>query len=346
MWMIQKDSLTAWYLPVDAVGGEAKALNMAGLFQKGGHLIAGGTYTMDAGLGPDDYWYAITSEGEIISFSGTDVTSLATWRLVGVWNVGQPIGDKCLLKFRGDALIVLREGVFSLSAALISATTDKSKAITNNIKDAINNVANLYSGNFGWELVFYSDANMLILNVPIDEGKNQIQYAMNIITGSWTLFEGVEANAWVIFNGEPYFGGDKFVNKFWDTFADKDTDIDTDLEQAFSYFGNRGTLKSFKMIKPYLFTNGKPSILADIALDFRDEAPTSSLTSPPSIYGIWDTSKWDNSLYGGQLNIMDEWQHCSGIGTSAALRMQTSSNKEELRLKATDYLYERGGIIG
>ena len=346
MWMIQKDSLTAWYLPVDAVGGEAKALNMAGLFQKGGHLIAGGTYTMDAGLGPDDYWYAITSEGEIISFSGTDVTSLATWRLVGVWNVGQPIGDKCLLKFRGDALIVLREGVFSLSAALISATTDKSKAITNNIKDAINNVANLYSNNFGWELVFYSDANMLILNVPIDEGKNQIQYAMNIITGSWTLFEGVEANAWVIFNGEPYFGGDKFVNKFWDTFADKDTDIDTDLEQAFSYFGNRGTLKSFKMIKPYLFTNGSPSILADIALDFRDEAPTSSLTSPPSIYGTWDSSKWDNSLYGGQLNIMDEWQHCSGIGTSAALRMQTSSNKEELRLKATDYLYERGGIIG
>lgn len=346
MWMIEKDSLTAWYLPVDAVGGVAKSLDMSGLFQRGGHLIAGGSYTMDAGDGPDDYWYAITSEGEIIAYAGTDVTSLATWRLVGVWHVGEPIGDRCLLKFRGDALIILREGVFPLSQALISAATDKSKAITHTIKDAMSIAAREYKTNYGWQIVFYPEANMLILNVPVNEGTGQQQYAMNTITGAWTLFSGVHANCWAIFNSQPYYGGNQVVGKFWGSFSDNGADIKTELQQAFSYFGAHGVLKYFKLNKPYIFSDGAPEVLSDINVDFRNETPTSSLSFSPTVYSSWDAGNWDTAVWGGALNITDEWQHCFGVGTSAALRMKTASNGIELRLKATDYVYERGGIVG
>ena len=346
MWLIEKNSLSAWYLPVDSVGGGAKEFNMSGLFKRGGHLIAGGAYTMDAGDGPDDYWYAISSEGEIIAYSGTDVTSLATWRLVGVWNVGEPIGERCLLRFRGDALIILREGVFPLSQALISASTDKTKAITNKIKDAMADAAVMYKNNFGWQIVFYPEVNMIILNVPVSEGANQEQYCMNIITGAWTRFTGINANCWTIFNGQPYYGGDGVVGKFWGSFSDNSLDINTDLQQAFNYFGQRGTLKSFSLIKPYLFSDGAPNILSDINVDFRDEIPTSSLSTTADLYGTWDSTNWDLGTWGGALNITDEWQHAFGVGVCAALRMQTASNDSELRLKSTDFVFENGGIVG
>jgi len=346
IWTIETNSLSAWYLPVDAVGGAAKELKLSGLFKRGGHLIAGGSYTMDGGDGPDDYWYAITSEGEIVSYAGTDPSSLSTWRLVGVWYVGEPIGTRPLLKFRGDALIILREGVFPLSQALISAATDKSKAITHPIKELMANSARDHNTKFGWQIEFYPEANMIILNVPVQEGSNQEQYVMNVITGAWARFDNISANCWTIFNGQPYFGSNTTVGKLWGSNADNGNNINTDLQQAFSYFGSSGRLKYFELIKPYIFTDGSPTVLADINVDFRPESPTSQLTFTGATYGVWDTAVWDTSLWGGLLELNDEWQSCFGVGTSAALRMKTSSKNIEIRLKSTDYVYQNGGVVG
>jgi len=346
LWTIQVDTLIAWYLPVDAVGGLAKSLDLSGLCKRGGHLVAGGNYTMDAGDGPDDYWYVITSEGEIVAYAGTDPTSLASWKLIGVWYVGEPIGTRPLFKFRGDALLILREGVFPLSQALISANTDKMKAITINIKDTMANAAVSYNANFGWQLEFYPEANMIILNVPTKEGSLQEQYCMNAITGAWTTFGEISANCWTIFNGQPYFGSNTSVGKFWGVFNDNGNNIDTDLQQAFSYFGTQGRLKSFKLLKPYIFSDGTPTVFTDVNVDFRDEAPTGSQSFTPTTYGVWDTAQWDDGVWGGALDITDEWQSCFGVGVSAALRMQTASNGIELRLNSTDYVYENGGIVG
>ncbi len=346
LWMIEKDSLSCWYLPVDAVGGAAKELNFAGLCQEGGFLVAGGSYTMDAGSGPDDYFYVITSEGEVIAFAGTDPSSLATWRLVGVWSVGEPIGTKPLLKFRGDALLILREGVFPLSKALISASTDKSAAITHIIKDTMANAAASYNANFGWELLFYPEANMLILNVPVATGSNQQQYCMNVLTGAWTVFDGINANCWAIFNGQPYFGGNTVVGKMWGTLADNGNNIDTDLQQAFSDFGSPGRLKEWKLIKPFIFSDGNPEFFLDVNVDYRTDKPTSALSFSPTSYAVWDTAVWDTAVWAGALDITDDWQACHGVGTTAALRAQSASNGIEVRLKSTSYVYEYGGIVG
>jgi len=346
LWTIEKDTLYAWYFPVDAVGGAAQKQDLSGICKRGGHLVAGGSYTFDGGDGPDDYWYAITSEGEVVAYRGTDPTSLSTWSLVGVWYIGEPIGTRPLFKFRGEALLILREGIFPLSKALIAANADKTAAITLNIKDAIANAAALYNDNFGWQLEYYPEANMLILNVPFGEGTNQKQYCMNSITGAWTLFNGIDANCWAIFNGQPYYGGNQVVGKLWGSFDDNGNNIDTQLQQAFSYFGSPGVLKNFSLIKPFIFSDGTPEVLADINVDFKDEPAASSLSFSPTTYGVWDTSKWDQAPWGGALNINDNWQTCFGVGTSAALRMQTASNAIELRLSATDYLFETGGVVG
>lgn len=54
--------------------------------------MAAETWTLDSGEGLDDYLVVTTSEGQVGVFRGTDPTSVATWGLVGVWNLGEPIG--------------------------------------------------------------------------------------------------------------------------------------------------------------------------------------------------------------------------------------------------------------
>jgi len=346
MWLIEKNTLFAWYLPVDAVGGAARKLDLSGMCRRGGSLVAGGSYTFDAGSGPDDYWYAITSEGEVIAFRGTDPVSESTWTIVGVWHVGEPIGTKPLLRFRGEALLILREGVYPLSQALITATTDKSVAITNRIKEKFADAAALHNSKFGWELVFYPEVNMLIVNVPVAEGSIQEQFCMNTITGAWTNFQGLEANCWAIFKGQPYFGSNTLVAKFWGVFADNSTNIDTQLQQAFSNLGAPGRLKNVNLIKPYLFSNGSPEVLVDVNMDFRDVAPSGALTFSAPAFAVWDTDKWDEANWGGDLEVNDNWQTVFGVGDYAALRMQTASSGIEIRLGATGFVYEYGGIVG
>lgn len=346
LWAIEKNTLKAWYFPVDAVGGAATAVDLSGLCKLGGHLVAGGAYTFDAGDGPDDYWFAISSEGEVVAYAGTDPSSASTWGLIGVWRLGEPVGTRPILEYRGEALLLLREGVYPLSRALMTEQTDDSAAITFNIKEKIAKAVSLHGSKFGWQMKFYPEANMIILNVPIAEGSEQQQYCMNVLTGAWTVFDAIEANCWAIFQNQPYFGGNQVVGKFWGTLHDNNNNIDTDMQQAFSTLGADGRLKDIKLIKPYIFSDGAPDVLADVNTDFEDAPASGALTFSPSTHAVWDTDKWDQSTWGGALDINTQWQTAQSVGVYHALRLQSASNGLEVRLKGTDYLYEHGGIVG
>jgi len=120
LWFIQVNTLKAWYLPVQSVGGAAETLDMSAYCQLGGYLLAVATWTIDSGTGVDDYLVFVTSKGEVLVWQGTDVSNPSTWSLKGVWRVGAPIGSRCLYKYQGDLLYICRDGVLPLSAALQS----------------------------------------------------------------------------------------------------------------------------------------------------------------------------------------------------------------------------------
>ena len=345
VFFIEKDTLTIWYLPTDAVGGAATAFRLNGVAKKGGYAVAGGTWTIDGGEGVDDHWVVVTSEGEAIVYKGTDISSATTWTLVGVYNIGEPIGRRCPMKWGGDLLVITKEGVLPLSQALI---TDKTKrvAFTDKITDAMADAASQYASNFGWDLTHYPNGAMLILNVPTADGSDQHQYVMNTITGAWCRFKDIEANCWAILNGEPYFGGDGFVGKLWGVFADNSTNINGDLKQAFNYFRARGVMKDFKAVRPIFASNGSPSVLATLNMDYEDNEASAALTFSPTTYAVWDSAVWDTGVWGGGLSPIKNWQTVGGTGTCAALRLKTAANGLEVRFQVADYLYEAGSVIG
>lgn len=344
LWFTQKDTLKVWYLPVNSVGGGASALDFASIARYGGYLVAMGTWTIDAGSGVDDHAVFLTSQGEVIVYAGTDPSDASKWALVGVWDMGSPIGRRCFLKWAGDLLIISEDGVVPLSGALQSSQINPRVALTDKIQQAMSNAATIYGSSFGWDLEFYAKANMLILNVPTGLG-TQEQYVMNTITGAWCQFQGWAANCWELFNEQPYFGGDGFVGKAWNTFADNGTNINTTGKQAFNYFRSRGQLKRWTMMQTVLLTNGSPSILMNLNVDFDDSGSTSLLSFSATSNGIWDVSLWDSSVWGTDLTVQQVWQGANGVGYCAAPRLQMASMGINVEWVSTNIVMERGGIL-
>lgn len=344
MWLVEKGTLSLWYLPADSVGGAATEFPLYGLFKRGGYIVAGGTWTVDGGDGVDDLFVVVTSEGEIAVYQGTDPSAANTWALVGVYRTGEPIGKNCLLKYTGDMLVLTKNGILPLSRALQSAQIDPSIAITDKISGAIADSVRSYSSTYGWQMEFYPAGNMLILNVPVTDG--QEQYVMNSLTGAWARFRGIEANCWAILNGEPHFGAGGFVGRFWNTNADNDTNITGDIQQAYSYFRNRGSQKIWTMLRPIFRASGAPSVLASLNPDFERGDPSAALSFTPITGALWDTAIWDTDLWVSSNGVvLKDWQGAGVIGNCAGLRLTITAKGLDVSFQATDYVYQEGGVI-
>lgn len=342
LWFIEKNTLKAWYLPTQAIGGAASSFDLRSIAREGGYLIAMDVLSLDAGYGLDDNLVFVTSEGEIIIYRGTDPASAATWTLIGVWQLGAPVGKRCTLKWGGDVLVNSLDGLIPLSAVFQSQVLDSRAAISDKIQNAISEASSTYGSTQGWQLLSYPAGNALILNVPVSVGYQQ-QYVMNTITKSWCNFTGWAANCWSLFNDVPYYGGNGVVVRAWDsTFSDNGSNIITSAQQAFNYFDERGVKKYFTRARPSILTTSTPAIKIGVNVDFDTGFTSSALTYYGSSAGIWDTSLWDVGQWGQGLTVLNSWQGITGIGYCASVQFQSASSGVNIQWASTDIVYQTG----
>lgn len=344
IWLIQKDTLKVWYLPTDSIAGAANALDFSSVARNGGYLVAMENWTIDAGSGVDDHAVFITSNGEVIVYKGTDPSDATKWALVGVWKIGSPIGRRCTMKWAGDCLMLTQDGLMPLASALQSSRLDPRVAITDKIYSAISGAASNYGTTFGWQMEYFAKQNMLLLNIPVAIGQQQ-QFVMNTISKAWSSWTGLAANCWCVMNNELYFGGNTVIGHAWNGDSDNDSNINADVKQAFNYFGNRGLLKRWTMVRPILLSSGSPSTTSGMNVDFDDTDPIGALTYTSVPSATWDTSLWDVGLWGGGLSVTKFWQGVNGVGFCGALRMKFSSKDIETRWTSTDVVMEVGAVI-
>lgn len=346
IWMVEKDTMNAWYLPTQAISGTATKFPLGSVFNRGGKLNSIGSFSVDAGDGIDDYAVFLSSEGDVAVYQGTDPSSASTWSLVGVYEAAKPIGQRPLARLGGNLLIVTWDGVISLTQLMkMGRAGGKYADVTNKIAQLINEDALLYSGNFGWELTIYPNAKYLILNIPRSENVTQIQYVMNILTGSWCKFEGMNANTWVNHNDGLYFGGAGGVYQADNGYKDDGNDIDAELKTAFNYFRSKGQRKQFKMVRPIIESNGDPSYSIGIDVDYENNEPGASLSANIDQSTVWDTGVWDTALWGAGINIVKTWKTTKGLGMCAAAHLKVKINGQSCKINAFDMLFERGGIL-
>lgn len=335
LWLALNDSLSAAYLPVDSIQGAATVFDLQGVFNMGGYLMAMGTWTLDGGNGPDDYLAFLTSRGQLAVYSGVNPEGVTSdFTLIAVVNIGSPIGRRCMTKVGSDLVIISIDGVLPISkAVVIDRAAAANAALTTRIQRVMNISARDYGDNFGWQLIGYPRGTRALLNVPIVEGDQQEQYAMNTITGAWSRFTGQNANCWELLNDRLFFGGNEGVIYEADIGgADFGQDITADLRTAFNYFGNRGHEKRFTMARAITTTDGSTAPGIAFNVDYREDA---QLTSPVSSGGggaLWDIALWDIDIWPIETRVVADWQTVTGVGTCASARMSVTVEAADISM--------------
>jgi hypothetical protein len=341
-----------WYLDVDSIAGAASSFELGGVMSLGGTLVAMGTITIDGGSGPDDHAVFITSKGQAIVYQGSDPSDANVWSLVGVYNIAPPIGYRCLSKIAGDLGILTISGLLPLSKAMVvdrAAVTNV--ALTSRINRSMTSSARDYASNYGWQATVYPKSNMCIVNVPIQEGNTQHQYVMNTLHGAWCRFTGQNAVCWEVFNDRLFFGGnDGKVYEADISSSDGGTSITADLKSAFSYYGSRGVLKQWTMIRSLILSDGRVAPGVEVNTDFQDRVPTYIPASENLSAIFWNEFEWDEANWPADRLVSQEWQAINAVGTCAAVRMRvvaesTSSEPITLQVNGFDLIFQRGGFL-
>jgi hypothetical protein len=163
-----------------------------------------GTTSLNYGTGLDDFAVYVTTKGQVAMYQGTDPSDATAWALVGVYNLGYPMGAALLVKYGSDLAIITTDGVIPLSQAIkLDRAQDNAVALTQKIQTPSRPPPTpIRPGTFGWQGMLYPKGALAIFNVPYSPA---VQYVQNVQTGAWCRFTGMDATCWAIANNMAYY---------------------------------------------------------------------------------------------------------------------------------------------
>lgn len=368
IWATDSVSSVAWYLPVDAIFGEWQSFDFGPQMTLGGSVQSLTTWTIDDGNGAEDHLVAITSQGQAIVYGGTDPGYIDTWTLVGVYTIGEPVGEpgRNVLKVGGDLIVLTQRGLVSMAGQLISTKVNGGVNAVNSAKVQllISTAGSLYPMHPDWQLFYFPPENLFIINLPPSSVlTTQRQLAANLVTEAcpWTAFSSLSAQTWAIYDNAPYFGtSDGRVYRGWTGWQDEvdldglnGKDVKTQVQQAYSYLGSPAVQKQVGMYRPGFLVSESIVFGAVIEYDFlvrrlrisdvgsgrEGSGLWANASAPNPLDGIWDLTVWAGGTFPYR-----RWIQAAGLGTAASLRMSMASRSDILWV-ATDYSYKVGGLL-
>lgn len=299
----EKASQILWYSASGAIAGTLTAFNLGGLSGFGGNIQAICTWTRDGGSGPDDYCVILMNSGAVLMYNGTDISDAAAWALVGIFQIGSPVGTRCFMKLGPDVAVINKDGFDPLSQVM-PGLWNPSASLSNKITFAAQQAVNSYHDNFGWQPLLYPLGNMAIFNIPVSTSVFY-QYVLNTATGAWTQFNGLNAVCWSLFFDDPYFGGiDGTVYLFSGSSgsggipavpnisSDNGGPISIFAQTAWNYFGDRTRLKRMGLVRPAFQSDQTLALGLAVGVDFNNPNPSVPTTSFSGTGSPWNSSPW------------------------------------------------------
>lgn len=319
LWFAQKDTLTAWYLPVESIGGAAVGFNLRPVFRRGGSLMFGASWSLDAGDGLDDKCVFVTTEGEVAIYEGNDPSSAADWRLVGRYDLPRPVGRIAHVSIGGDLLIATVAGIVRLSAAIgRESVAIEESAITRPIAPIWLGRAKTASG--AWSMLPLNGRGYMIASAA------GLALVMNLRTGAWSRFPNWDVQAQAEADGEGYFG-DSSGRIFQAERGGQDGDemyVATFVGQH-EALGVPGALKIVHQLRTTLQTandvRAQVFAVRDFGVDLPPPPDAPSATVDGWDVGAWDGAEWDA---GGETRIAQVWSAAGVSGTYIAPGVQIS----------------------
>lgn len=350
IFFVQGNSLNAWYLPTDSISGAANAVSLAGVFQRGGNLLTGCTWSLNAGNGLNDQCAFISTNGEVAVYQGTDPSSASTWSLVGRYDIGTMLGKNALMRAGGDVLLGTADGLIPLSKAIaVDRAAISLNALSSDIEPDWKKEATTRPNT--WTIAKWPEKNMAIIALPSQTGIGKYCFVVNMETGAWCKYTGWDTNCICMFNQYAYFGtgagtilqaesggsddGAAYVSTYVGQFEDWEAPGSQKVGQLC-----RSTFVSSVAFNPLI------TLLANYST-MLPAAPSSSVTVTTQVWdsAIWDTATWDTA---GTQTIQTRWRAVYGQGFKLAPCIMVSNNSTlapDAQLINNHFRFGVGGVV-
>ena len=345
LFFLFNNSMSFGYLPVEQIAGAVSTFNLGSVMSRGGRLVAIGTFTTDGGAGQDDYTAFLSSQGEVAIYAGVNPASATEWSLVGVWFVGEPIGDRPLVELDGDLGVITRNGLVPVAQVMGSnEALEGVRHLTGRIATPYRDSVAVAGALNGWQGLFYPGADWLLINAPTTP---PVQYVRHAVTQGWTLFTGMAATCWALFAGRLFFGrADGRVCVADAGYADRGADIVGNIETAWTALGSRGANKRLAAARPIVTTETGAAVamVARVDYDATPPLPAAPLGTLSNAL-ILGSGQLDVHVLGGIDLGTRQWRSISGVGSVVSMALQAVSRQSRFALNGIDIIYEAGGPI-
>ena len=300
-FFIEGGSMNAWYLPLNAVQGALQMIPLSGATTKGGNLLFGAAWSIDAGDGIDDKCVFCTDQGELIIFSGSDPSTATNWRQEGRYAVSPPMGKNAHLPIGGDLLIATVDGIIPISQA-ITKTAEQLElaAVTRTIKPLWRQeVAAKIAA--PWTLKKWDEYGGVFVAVPGGAPGDRHCLVANSSSGAWCRFVGYDATCWMYTRGNLFFGTqDGIIMQADRTGYDDGKPYIATLVGGWEMFQSAAAQCVWHQARAS-FTAGsaepfQPQITACTDYDIRVPQPPPA-GPDPGVADVWDQGLWDTALW-------------------------------------------------
>lgn len=360
IWFVERDSTTGWYLNILAVSGKAKPFNFGAQFKHGGKLVGLYNWSVDGGIGVDDYMVAISGAGDVLPYSGGD-PALPDWSLRGVYFVGVVANSKrCASEFGGDLHILSSYGLTSMADLLRGVNpSDRSgkSGIGARMAYSLQNDMRDYRIDSGWGINFAPSTGSLIINTPKRTNGVFIQYVYDLDNDTFGWWRDVPMSCMSEYEGKVYVG----------TLDNRVLVMDTDLDEvlitpdptqtvngrdikfstlfSFNAYEAGGRFKRGVMIRPDFLSPVKLSYSAKFTYDYELLQLTDTYSETVRLAGRWDSSRWDDAIW-GSVNLANQARVIGGGDYGRTMAVAVSgSGDSSVWLMSYDVMYNVGGIL-
>ena len=352
LWFVEKDSLKVWY-PATAgnVSGTLNSFDLAQVCRFGGTLVAVASWTQDGGQGIDDLTVFITSEGEVLVYSGSDINDADDWKLRGSYKISRPIGWQCIIQYQGDLVVITEDGYLPLSKALpLDKANLAQVAFSDTIRGLVLDRTRQYAAYGGWQAIIYSRGGFALFNVPV--ANNFEQHIINLNTGAWCRFTGIRSCCWAQYDKRLYFGSDKGVYLFDEGYSDDGVPIVGEIEQAYTNLGT-DNLKRIQLLNPRTksISPYKLVIYTNMDMERQDVAYEESIGYAGQT--LWNSARWSHTgtsvgtMWGntGKSALRSQWIANSATGYKVSLVFKTKTAGNAVEWYESSIRYETGSGV-
>lgn len=353
LFFIEENSMNAWYLPIDSIGGAATKLPMGGLFTLGGSLLFGASWSLDTSGdgGLSEQCVFVSTEGEVVVFQGDNPAVASTWSRVGTYKIGKPLGPKAFIRAGGDLVIATSIGFVPLSQAIqrdIAALSPA--AVSYKIETEWNNFVELRAGS-NWCCEVWPSSQMVVIALPTVNYQPATMLVSNARTGAWAEYTNWDGNCLKVFNDRLFFGSQD--GKVIEANVSGADEGNTYTGLWVPLFDDRRTPEMRKIaMNGRAFMRGpkEPSPTVNCQFDYvynqysTGSAPVIAEGSEWGV-GIWGLSVWGSA---DVLNNYNQWISMAGSGYAFAPDVQITSgfivplDTELIRFELT---YDQGDIL-